>query len=465
MHLGIIVDHPKRDLPGAVMIARAAADRGMTASLVPLYEQATDVPLLGLDALVVNHARPANFELLQNYARLGIAVFVLDTEGGILAPGALHLSTRILRDSGCAAILSGYLCWGDRQREAFVADGAMPADRIFATGCPRFDFASARWSELLDFPLSDYVLINANFSLVNSRFTRSAEEEHKAVVDAGWDGDYIQGIVIDQKAILARFLETVRAAALANPDQLFVVRPHPFERESLYAESFANLPNVKIHGAGSVLNALRHARAVLHVNCGTSVEAIMLGRLPVSMEFLNTDRMRRHIPLPSAISLRAGSFEELDRILKDISRAAEAFDFAGTYRTHIHPWFHANDGRASERLVDAVAQAAPPHPRNTRSIAMALRGARSNVRFLQALQNFLSNVLGSRLISEARASFRPRRREKLLSQHDVENLLLMIRRHQGCPPFAVARARHPLSGLPLGSLRILGPGADGIGAS
>lgn len=49
MRVGFVVDHPKRDLGGAVMLAHALAGRGIEAVLVPLYYQAIDVDTL--DAL------------------------------------------------------------------------------------------------------------------------------------------------------------------------------------------------------------------------------------------------------------------------------------------------------------------------------------------------------------------------------------------------------------------------------
>src|SRR3954468_23286725 len=143
MRVGLVVDHPKRDLPGAVMLGYQLARRGASVVLVPMYEQAVDVPRLGLDALVVNYARPVNLDLMRSFAKAGLALYVLDTEGGVLAekggnsPPAM---AAYVRGSGYADILSGYFFWGDRLHAAFNDNQAMQPGRLHLTGCPRFDF-------------------------------------------------------------------------------------------------------------------------------------------------------------------------------------------------------------------------------------------------------------------------------------------------------------------------------------
>ena len=73
MRIGWVVDHPKRDLAGAVLAAYQLAARGASVVLVPMYEQGVDVPRLGLDTLVVNYARDANLDLMRSFAKAGLA--------------------------------------------------------------------------------------------------------------------------------------------------------------------------------------------------------------------------------------------------------------------------------------------------------------------------------------------------------------------------------------------------------
>lgn len=459
LHIGFIVDHPKRDLQGAIMLAHALAGHGHRASIIPLYEQAVDVPLLGLDALIVNYARPANFALVQGYVDMGLPVFVLDTEGGVLAEDGANAPDELaayIRKSGYADLLAGYLFWGSRLRQAFVDGSGMHAENLHATGCPRFDYASPRWCDVLDFPHHDYILVNANFPLVNPLFVGNPEEEKKSLTKAGWKAEYVDKLLVDLREILCTYLCTVDELATRFPEKTFLVRPHPFESPDLYRKTFAARPNVIVDGQGSVLNVIRHADCVLHLNCGTSVEATMLGRLPISLEFLNTQHMAKHSTLPSRISLRAESAEMVAEILAHLPETISAFDFDGNYRQFIHPWFHENDGAAAERVVEAViATLARGGPGGGRvSVAHSLASSRRNSRPAQYLQSALANLLGSRATSALRAMAAPARREKQITPAAVQAQLAVLARHAGTRLPRVGRASHPWTGLPLVTLTV-----------
>jgi surface carbohydrate biosynthesis protein len=463
VHVGIITDHPKRDLAGAVMTAAALGRRGYRSSIIPLYEQAVDVPLLGLDALIVNFARPANIELVAGYRALGLPVYVLDTEGGVLTESGANSPeklARFVRSSGFSELLAGYLFWGSTLRDAFVRLSGLPADRLHVTGCPRFDFASPRWWELLDFDRTGYVLVNANFPLVNPLFVRSPEDERNALVAAGWDRDYVDQMLVDLRRILAEYLVTVRAAAARFKETTIVVRPHPFERSRTYEEAFEGLANVVVDGRGSVMNVIRNSRCVVHLNCGTSIEATMLRRVPLSLEFLNTPLMARHGPLPSRISLRTRSAEHLFDCIEHSERAAESFPFEANYGEHIRPWFHDNDGAAADRIVNALVAdlgtSRGPRP----SVAWSLRSSRRKSRISQRLQAIAANTMGSALSSAARGAFNRVRREKRLDVEAVRLLLGRVTTHEAVPVPGCQYARHPWTGAALASISVVPSGGS-----
>ena len=54
-------------------------------------------------------------------------------------------------------------------------------------------------------------------------------------------------------------------------------------------------------------------RPIIHLNCGTAVEAVLLGKLPVQLEYLNTPATAGHALLPARVSRAAMSFDELLR--------------------------------------------------------------------------------------------------------------------------------------------------------
>ncbi len=463
MHLGVIVDHPKRDLPGAVMLAAALVRRGCRASIIPLYEQGVDVPLLGLDALIVTFARPANVDLVDGYKRMGLPVYVLDTEGGVLTESGANSPEQLARyvsRSGFRELLAGYFFWGSRTRDAFVADSGMPAPRLRTTGCPRFDYASPRWWDLLDFELRDYILVNANFPLVNPLFVRTPEEEVGSLVAAGWDRQYVTQMFEDLKRIMSGYVASVLEMARQFPDLTVLVRPHPFERARTYIDAFAQVPNIRVDGRGSVLNVIRNGRCVVHLNCGTSIEATMLRRLPVSLEYLNTPLMAKHGPLPSRISLPVRSASELFHVVANLEKLTSEFAFERNYGEEIKPWFHDNDGAAADRIVEAVLGDVGRCDRGRHSIAWSLGSSRRRTRLSQRMQALAGNFLGSSTTSRLRALSSPVRQEKHFGPSTVAGMLARIAAHESRPPPVCVHARHPWTGLALSTVSVT-PGRGG----
>ena len=458
MRIGWVVDHPKRDLAGSVLAAYQLASRGASVALIPMYEQGVDVPRLGLNALVANYARAANLDLMHAFAKAGLALYVLDTEGGILAdkggnsPPALAAQ---IRDMGYSTILSGYFLWGSRLHEAFKAGGTLKPEQLHLTGCPRFDFAAPRWRSLLDGERRGYLLVNANFPLVNSRFTSRPDDEREAMIRFGFTAPYIDRLLADLKQVFANYLVEIGRLAAARPDRQILVRPHPFEREEVYRAALGQHANVVVDGTGSVLDMIQNAAAVIHLNCGTAIEAVLLGKLPIQLEYLNTPATAGHALLPARASRRTMSFEELLAVVDDIDAETRKFDFAGVHAAEIHPFFHHNDGRAAERVADALVGV------NDRrapfvSLSSVLRGTRPNPSLGQIAKGAASLLFGSAVTERLRTRFNPARREKRIEPSDVRRVLERVAAHDKSDPslFSVERARCAKTGLPLASITI-----------
>jgi surface carbohydrate biosynthesis protein len=458
VRIGWVVDHPKRDLAGGVLAAYQLASRGASVALIPMYEQGVDVPRLGLDTLVANYARTANLDLMRAFAKAGLALYVLDTEGGVLAekggnsPPALAAH---IRDMGYSSILSGYFLWGSRLHEAFKAGGTLKPEQLHLTGCPRFDFAAPRWRSLLDGEQHGYLLVNANFPLVNSRFASRPDDERAAMIRFGFDAAYIDRLLTDLKQVFKNYLVDIGRLAAARPNRKILVRPHPFEREEVYHEALGQHANVVIDGTGSVLDRIQNAAAIIHLNCGTAIEAVLLGKLPIQLEHLNTPATAGHASLPARVSRPTKSFEELLAVIDDLEAETRKFDFAAIHTADILPFFHRNDGQAAERVADVLAGARERRAPFV-SLSSVLRGARPNPSLGQITKGAASLLFGSAATERLRTRFNPARREKRIEPSDVKRLLEQIAVHDRSDPslFSVERARCARTGLPLASIAI-----------
>ncbi len=462
--VALILDNPKRDLDGLALVACQLLRSGVGAMVVPMYQQGYDLPLLAPDVVLVNYARLNNKDLLATYRAMGSRVAVMDTEGGVLSEHGADSPAnwaRHFRASGFAEMVDGYFFWGEKVREAFLADSGLSVDALRVTGCPRYDVCAPPWSNALVYPKEGYVLINTNFSSINPIYTRSDEREKRIFKDLGWEADYVDRLFSDLTAVFPRYLETLARLAHDNPAARFLVRPHPFENPMPYRERFGGVPTVEINGEGNILPVIAHASLVLHLNCGSAVETNLLGKIPVSLEFLNTDTMRRHAPLPSQISCPAEGYDELCAWVRDPGGCAARHDPALVMKDHIAPWFGPIDGRASERLADGLVELARRSTRTPRrSLARSLRGGRSPMAPGRLAQGVLANLLGTRAMSVLRHVLTPARRGKSVTPADI---VARMDRFAAVASIALdytcRYARHPITGLPLTSIELVPKGA------
>lgn len=456
--IGLVVDHPQRDLAGAVLTARALAVRGVDSVLIPLYQQGLDVPLLGLNGLVLNYARLNNRELIKAYHDLGLPLFVVDTEGGVLSevgarsPDGL---AEIMRQSGLQAMLDGYCFWGSELERAFAEANVLSAEQRRVTGCPRFDLCAPRWQSVLTAPDAGYVLLNTNFSGINPRFSRSAEAELEAFASVGMDEGYVRTLVAELRTAFEGYVQSVEELVRRFPSMRFRLRPHPFERAETYRERFGAAPNLEVVPEGDIFQAVHNALCVLHLNCGTAVEAVMLRRLPVQMEHLNTPFLDAHAPLPGRCSLRTATLDELAALLEDVERATKSFAFDDRRSRLLEPFFGPLDGLAADRVADALVEwSAGRQPVGVRTSA-SLRGLLSDPTLAQRGQALFANIAGSRMAAGIRTRRSPARRGKRFSEASVRALLSAFEQcHPSNHRLQVEDLRHPISKMPLESLLV-----------
>jgi surface carbohydrate biosynthesis protein len=459
MRFGYIIDHPKRDLSGGILLAKALGLRGAETVLIPLYQQGLDVPYLNLDGIIVNFARPINFNLVRNYVEVGIPVWVMDTEGGVLTKSGANSPEALssyINLSGFRNLLAGYFFWGVEIFNAFKLSSGMLHSNLHVTGCPRFDWASIRWRKLLSAANKDFTLINTNFSLVNPLFADSAETEVDNLVAAGWERSYVDELVENQRAIFLGYISTLKNLFESRPSCNFILRPHPFESSEFYKKVFIKYHNVTVFCEGSVLDMINSANAVIHLNCGTAVECVLLETLPISLEFLNTEFMRCHVPLPSRVSFKVNNFEELLQTIDALPEANLRFPFERLHREFIEPWFYVNDGYSSERMADILVS----YIKGDGKIDKKVSGSKGIGWFyrksslMQLFQIIISSFIGSRNVAILRSSLQKSRRDKLIQIEVIKDLLDQVNELNDKTGMKANWVRHPITHLKLASILI-----------
>ncbi|MBH5401211.1 hypothetical protein HZZ13_26000 [Bradyrhizobium sp. CNPSo 4010] len=355
-HVCLIVDNPLRDLEGLVLLGRELATRGVQVTLVPMYEQGSDVPALKPDLVLLNYTRPNNADLIKLYKRAGILVGVLDTEG-IGGHNADQFAT-LVKNAGSTALLDLYCVWGQAQRAAFLKHGTVPAHILRATGCPRYDFCAGPWRAALSRPAASagYVLLNTNFPSVNPQFSNGPDDEVETIVNAGYSRDYANQVIIEARHAYRSTLEMSMKLAERYPDVHFVLRPHPFENIRSY-DALGVYPNFEVRQEGTSIEWINGARLLIHQNCSTAIEAMMLDVEPLSMEWFNTPSLR--VQAAAQVSRPVGSESDLIALVKQglEGRMPPVAEETLQLRRQItSDLFTAVDGASSIRVADAILE-------------------------------------------------------------------------------------------------------------
>ena len=350
----IIVDNPLRDLDGLVLVAWHLAKMNFHVYLVPMYAQISDVKAISPDFILANYVRANNVDTLKRFKALGIKIGVLDTEGvsGKNTDEFAKLVKKGMRDD----IVDLYCLRGNNQYQSFTKYNVLPKHKIKVTGCPRYDFCNKSLVQALPSisDIDNYVLINTNFPTANPRFTRSSEDEISAMIKVGFGEDFAKQFVHDAKITYKNVIKVVRIIAKKNPSQNFVIRPHPFENIDAYSE-LLGIKNIFIRQEGTSLEWINSSICLIHLNCSTSIEAAMLGKEALSLEWLNTPALS--VPMAGLVSRKMNSERQLhstiSSIIKKISLDVN-IDMRGNKRSIVNSLYAGNDGKSAERVAEEI---------------------------------------------------------------------------------------------------------------
>jgi surface carbohydrate biosynthesis protein len=445
--IGLVLGHPRRDLVGLVLVALELVQAGAEAVVIPHHTARPDGTLSDLDAILVNHARPATIPVIRWLASRGKAVFVLDDEGYLSSHGHQEL-VQAIAALGIGPWLQGYFVWGEASGKALAKADPALASRIRVTGCPRFDLLAPQWRKMLHFDSTGYVLLNPNFNGVNP-LDNEPDKARAEMVRNGWEPSYLDRFLADMRAAFSGFLELCETLPRRLPQLQFILRPHPFEAVAPYARAVSGLSNVRLDTKGDVSRVLANASHLVHVNCNTSVEARLLGLRSIQASFLTTKFLREHLPVYSGVSIAAHDVDDLCRLLSDDTLLNARDDVQGIFERWIRPSFHECDGHAARRIAGTMMatlhEGGSLPPAGDRGFATTL-GPKAKLA--------VSALLGTEAIQAARRWIHPHRRAKVFSVGQVQDLVQSLSAHAGLAPPPVQRLSSPLTAMPMSAIQI-----------
>ena len=372
--VALLVDHPLRDLPGMVLLARYLTSAGATAYLVPFNLAEVELPRLVPDLVLLNYYRRSCLWLYEALDAARIPMAVLDTEGGVLESLDAYTSELVAQPE-MRSLVRRYLCWGPVVARHLVDGGWFDTRQVTVTGCPRTDYYASPWREAVarrGDAVSDYgrnlILLNGNFSLGNPGFV-GRDDQHRIMVDSlGHEPAKVRQWQDRECAALRELCSLANWIARRYPQATVVYRPHPFESLAPYRELLQRWPNLHCVRQGSVDVWLARARVVIQRSCTTAIEAGLAG-VPafsphwVKPSFERPASDRVSVPFASAVDLveavgsaLSGEFSMPDRVQQSLSEV-------------VGDWFYAVDGQSHERVAEALLDCATTDDRAERRAA------------------------------------------------------------------------------------------------
>ena len=152
-------------------------------------------------------------------------------------------------------------------------------------------------------------------------------------------------------------LGSIKLLAKRFSNYQIVIRPHPFESLNAYRE-LAKLENVDVRQEGTSIEWINHAKVLIHQNCLTSIEAVMMGCEPVSLEWFNSPAISEESSRKT--SYQANSQVELETFVGEllVGRTPQLSSEQIEIREEIiKKRYLAHDGQSAKRVFEAVRKA------------------------------------------------------------------------------------------------------------
>ncbi len=347
--IALPVETKVRELDGKFWLALNLAARGYRVALGELTELKANLHSIRPnvyvgDSAVEKESRLILYEKLKN-ANIMVAVF--DTEGGIIYSQDYYrgrLSKNVLK------YVDLYLAWGEETANIFREHLGTTNIRVYVTGNPSFDLLSKRYRSYylpeydeIKNRYNKFVLINTHFGF----FNHYDNEKYVFPLVSKFPGLYNF-----KKALFNEFINAIRYLSVHYPQINFIIRPHPSENFDTYRSLFLNSKNVYVEHQYSVHPWALAASMVIHNNCTTGVESVLLDRPVISYNPIQNDRW--DVFLPTYVSRKALSVSELseavDQFYVKLDRSVE---LSVDQTNEIQKSLHLIDGNSAQRICNA----------------------------------------------------------------------------------------------------------------
>ncbi len=351
-NIGLIVDHPLRDLKGIVLIAKHLLELGYNCYLIPMYNQDESI-FLNLDFLLLNYIRDSNMSLVKTCIKINLPIGVLDTEGGVFPNIKNHFSNIAKKVKKYPSI---YFFWGKEQYEGFLESTLLEKKRLVITGSPRHDFCHQNYRHILIKKALKFnkksivVLVNTNFHRFNS-FNKNKSSVKKNLISDRFisESEYYE-VQRQSEIALTQLVQYIKKLSSSFPNLIFIVRPHPFEDINFYYKKLYSYKNIYIIRENTSLDYINISSIVIQPLCTTAIEGMLLSKHVINLVWKECPSLYEQIP--ALCGINCFSYEELNQAIVSFLNENKK---SKTNLQVINDYFCKNDGQSAYRVSNEIA--------------------------------------------------------------------------------------------------------------
>ncbi|MBX2976362.1 MAG: hypothetical protein KF721_09525 [Ignavibacteriaceae bacterium] len=277
----------------------------------------------------------------------------LDEEGGVDYPDNSTLLGRYSEALFSSSEL--VFLWGNHQLN-ITEKNIKDKRKVFVTGHPRFELLKSNYHlfyeddvEQLKKKYGDFFLVNTNMG-----FGNNIKGDEFVINNYGNRFSNINKKIEFDKKKIEIFIPLIKKLSSETPKNI-IVRPHPEENADYYKKAFDSFKNVHVIYEGSVIPWLIASEIMIHPDCTTAIESLLIGKKAISFlpEKYDTEIVTN---LPLEASYKFNNEDDVVSFIKNESYINEAVDLMD-YQ-FVEEYFSFSR-ESSELIVDTIAQQFP----------------------------------------------------------------------------------------------------------
>lgn len=368
MKIALIVDNPKRDLVGLVLLSLSLKKFSHDVYLVPSNLRFYEIGKIQPEYVIFPNLRWPNIKLAKFLKDCKVKVGVLETEGAF--SNNLTRWVQVYdRSEKFNEIVDDWFFWGENYKDEFLKQHNVDSNKVHIVGNPKFDiYQNTKISDK-----KKNILIATSFPFFNSNLKKASELKSRKKHKIYNDND-LSNIYSKQKNQFNQIIDIVNSLSLKYPDYIFKIRPHPFEKKSSYKKIFNNT-NIVVENKELSHNAIMNNSLLIHFVSSLCFEAALasLNNIVIK-DLIDEETLSSNNPLINLITF----VENKDELIENLPLLTAPKDYTKLINRKI---VFIDDEVLSSEKIAKILQNTQTSPVNLRKLENLKYGIVDNQNF------------------------------------------------------------------------------------